>query len=104
MRPGLVKLAAVTSPYTCPSIIKAVESGKKSKSAIAEKFSVAKSTATSIVKNKQKIVDASDTASFTPEGSVTEASKCLQVLKRYFEAVLGEEAISLIARLEKYTC
>jgi hypothetical protein len=101
MRPGLVKLAAVT---TCPSIIKAVESGKKSKSAIAEKFSVAKSTATSIVKNKQKIVDASDTASFTPEGSVTEASKCLQVLKRYFEAVLGEEAISLIARLEKYTC
>ena len=40
---------------------------KVAKSAIAEKFSVAKSTVTSILKNKQKIVDASDTASFTPK-------------------------------------
>ena len=48
-------------------IIKAFESGRKSKSAIAGEFCVAKSTVTSIVKNKQKIVDASDTASFTPE-------------------------------------
>ena len=48
-------------------IIEAVESGKKSKSAVAEEFSVAKSTVTSIVKNKQKIVNASNTASFMPE-------------------------------------
>ena len=48
-------------------IIKAVESSKKSKSAIAEEFGVAKSTVTSIVKNKQKILEASDVASFTPE-------------------------------------
>ena len=48
-------------------IIKAVESGRKSKSAIAEEFCVAKSTVSSIVKNKQKIVDASDACSFTPE-------------------------------------
>ena len=71
--------SAVTSPYLWPSIIKAVEWGKKS--VIAEGFSVDKSTITSIVKNKQKIVDASDKASFAPEGSVTQASKCLQVLK-----------------------
>ena len=47
-------------------ILKAVESLNKSKSAIAEEFSIAKSTVSSIVKNKQKIVDASDTASFMP--------------------------------------
>ena len=48
-------------------IIKAVESSNKYKSVIAEEFGIAKSTVTSIVKNKQKILEASDVASFTPE-------------------------------------
>ena len=48
-------------------IIEAVENAKKSKSAVAEEFSVAKSTVTSIMKNKQKIIDASNTAGFMPD-------------------------------------
>ena len=63
-------------------IIMAVESGKKSKSEIAEEFSVAKSMVSSIVKNKQKIFDASDTASFTPHH--TECSKVDILASKYY--------------------
>ena len=47
--------------------IKAVKNGKKSKSAIAKEFSVAESTVSSVVKNKQRIINASDTASLKPD-------------------------------------
>ena len=54
-------------------IIRLLKVANKLRSAIAKEFGVAKSAVTSIVKNKQKIVDASDTVvyvliiSFTPE-------------------------------------
>ena len=47
-------------------MIKAVDSGKLSMSAVAKEFGVAKSTVSSVMKNKHRLVDASDVAHFTP--------------------------------------
>ena len=48
-------------------IIKAVNSKKKSKSLIAQEFGVAKSTVSTINKNKEKLLKAVESSSYLPE-------------------------------------
>ena len=49
------------------AIIKAVDSKKKSKSLIAQEFGVAKSTVSTIIKNKEKTLEALESLSYLPE-------------------------------------
>ena len=48
-------------------IIKAVEEKKQSKTAIAHEFQVAKSTVSSILKNKRKTLEAFESSTFRPD-------------------------------------
>ena len=48
-------------------IIKAVDSKQKSKTSIAKDFNVARSTISSIIKNKEKTLDAFESSSFLPD-------------------------------------
>ena len=48
-------------------IIKAVDSKKKSKSLIVQEFGVAKSTIYTIMKNKEKTLEAVESSSYLPE-------------------------------------